>query len=130
MGYGESAKEVLRLVQFFEDQFTKSSLYCEGVIEVFADAEERDPTYFRWSPRARQIQYRDTMTCTWVHAARVFEMEIPGLLLKNVEKLYDECVSEQQRVTGILDEASDIANDFGDRLVLSLSKEDKDAGNE
>ena len=57
-------------------------------------------------------------------------MEIPGILLKNIETLYDACVSEQKRVVNVLDEASDTANDFGDRLVLSLSeKEDDNAGN-
>ena len=40
-------------------------------------------------------------------------------------------MSEQERVTAVLDEASDTGSDFGDRLVLSLSeKEDQDAGNE
>ena len=40
-------------------------------------------------------------------------------------------MSEQERGITVLDEASDTANDFGDRLVLSLSeKEDQDAGNE
>ena len=130
MGYEESAKEVLRLVQFFEGLFTKSSLYCETAIAVDVDPDGKDKIYFKWSPRVRQLQYRGSFNDSWAHAARVFEMEIPGILLKNIETLYDACLSEQKRVVNVLDEASDTANDFGDRLVLSLSeKEDDDAGN-
>lgn len=131
MSYEESAKEVLRLVQFFEGLFTKSSLYCETAIAVDVDPDGKDKIYFKWSPRVRQLQYRGSFNESWAHAARVFEMEIPGILLKNIEALYDACVSEQERVTAVLGEASDTGSDFGDRLVLSLSeKEDQDAGNE
>ena len=130
MGYEDSAKEVLRLVQFFEGLFTKSNLYCETAIAVDVDPDGKDKIYFKWSPRLRQLQYRGSFNDSWAHAARVFEMEIPGILLKNIETLYDACVSEQERVIAVLDEASDTANDFGDRLVLSLSeKEDDNAGN-
>ena len=124
MEYEEGAKEVLRLLSLIEDRFVNHCrFYCVGKIEV-------DGVYFRWNPRARQIQYREGFDEQWVHAGRVFEMEIPGILLKNIETLYDACLSEQKRVIDVLDEASDTANDFGDRLVLSLSeKEDDDAGN-
>ena len=85
MGYEESAKEVLRLVQFFEGLFTKSSLYCETAIAVDVDPDGKDKIYFKWSPRVRQLQYRGSFNDSWAHAARVFEMEIPGILLKNIE---------------------------------------------
>ena len=131
MGYEESAKEVLRLVQFFEGLFVKSGFYCETATAVDVDPDGKDKIYFKWSPRMRQLQYRGSFNDSWAHAARVFEMEIPGILLKNIETLYDACLSEQKRVIDVLDEASDTGNDFGDRLVLSLSeKEDQDAGNE
>jgi hypothetical protein len=131
MSYEESAKEVLRLVQFFEGLFVKSGLYCETAIAVDVDPDGKDKIYFKWSPRMRQLQYRGSFNDSWAHAARVFEMEIPGILLKNIEALYDACMSEQTRVTAVLGEASDTGSDFGDRLVLSLSeKEDQDAGNE
>ena len=117
MKYEEGAKEVLRLLSLIEERFVNQCrFYCMAKMEV-------DGVYFRWNPRARQIQYREGFDEQWVHAGRVFEMEIPGVLVKNIQALYDACVDEQSRVAKILSEASSTGNDFVDMLLLDQSGE-------
>ena len=124
MDYEVHAKEVLRLVSLFEKLFVDSRMYCDAEIKV-------DGLFFRWSSRGRQLQYREEYDERWTHAARVFKMEIPGILLKNIEELYNACLAEQERVANVLSEASDTGNDFADMLLLELNREErKHAGNE
>ena len=124
MEYEEGAKEVLRLLGLIEERFAHHlCFYCGAEVEI-------DGYYFRWNPRARQLQYRESFDEQWVHAGRVFQMEVPGILVKNIQVLYDACVAEKQRVTTVLSEASSIGNDFADMLLLDLAGERRHAGNE
>jgi|TARA_R110000824_G_scaffold211889_6_gene398141 hypothetical protein len=124
MDYEVHAKEVLRLVSLFEGLFIRNKIYCDASIEV-------DGLYFKWSSRSRQLQYRGEHDVGWTHAARVFQMEVPAILIKNVEELYSACLAEQSRVANVLSEASDTGNSFADMLLLELDEEErKHAGNE
>jgi|TARA_R110001583_G_scaffold74292_4_gene205899 hypothetical protein len=124
MDYEVHAKEVLRLVSLFEDIFTRSSIYCDAEIRV-------GDVYFKWTARGRQLQYRGEHSDRWFHAARVFQMEIPALLIKNIEELYRACLAEQSRVANVLSEASETGSSFADMLLLELNEEERNhAGNE
>jgi hypothetical protein len=122
MDYAAEAKEALRLVTLLERQFHESELYCESGIES-------DGVWFRWSPKLRQIQYREDLDDSWSHVARVFKMEIPGILLKNAEALYESCLSEQSRVATVLSEATETGGEFADRLAKNLSEGNEDGRN-
>lgn len=122
LDYALEAREALRLVALFEKQFYDSGLYCGAFIDV-------DGVWIQWCPRSRQIQYREDLDDQWTHASRVFKMEIPGILLKNIEALYDACLSEQERVANVLSEATDIGGAFADKLASKLNEDNTDARN-
>ncbi len=132
LDYALEAREALRLVALFEKQFYDSDLYCGAFIDV-------DGVWIQWCPRSRQIQYREDLDDQWTHASRVFKMEIPGILLKNIEALYvllkniealyDACLSEQERVANVLSEATDIGGAFADKLASKLNEDNTDARN-
>tara|TARA_R100000951_G_scaffold116158_3_gene126781 strand:+ start:126 stop:500 length:375 start_codon:yes stop_codon:yes gene_type:complete len=124
MTYEEGAKEVLRLLALFEDRFSRQcSFYCTAEAEI-------DGLHFRWNPRARQIQYRESYDEQWVHAGRVFHMEVPGIVVENIQVLYDACVEEQSRVSELLSKASSTGNSFADMLLHELNGDVKHAGNQ
>lgn len=122
LDYALEAREALRLVSLLERQFYDSALYCDAGIDV-------DGVWFRWCPRVRQIQYREDLDDQWSHVARVFKMEIPGILLKNAEALYEACLSEQERVATVLSEATDIGGTFADKLASILNEDNTDGRN-
>jgi hypothetical protein len=119
MDYALEAKEVLRLVSLMEKYFYDMGYFCEAGIEV-------DGVWFRWSPRARQIQYREDLGDEWAHVSRVFRMEIPGILLKNIEDLYFACTSEQRRVASVLSEGTGAGGAFADKLAAELKEGNTD----
>mgnify|MGYP003132838368 CR=1 FL=1 len=123
MEYEEGAKEVLRLLSLFEERFCNGcKFYCTAEVEI-------EGFFFRWNPRSRHIEYRESFDERWVHAGRVFCMEVPAVLVNNIKLLYDACIEEQGRVAKLLSEASGSGNDFADMLLLELSGENKNAGN-
>ena len=122
LDYATEAREALRLVSLFEKHFYEMDFYCEAGIEV-------DGIWFRWSPRAKQIQYREDLNETWSHVARVFKMEIPAVMLSNIEGLFAACVAEQERVARILQEATGAGNTFADTLASKVKEGNTDARN-
>ena len=115
--YEEGAKEVLRLILFFENYFVKRQVYCNGEIEV------GDHT-FRWNSTSRQFEvFFDER---WSSATRIHEMEIPGILLSNIEELYDSCLKEQGRIATVLSDAARVGNEFADKLLTAERKERKE----
>ena len=122
LDYALEAREALRLVSLFEKYFYEMNFYCEATYEV-------DGVWFRWSPRVKQIQYRESLDDEWIHVARVFKMETPALMLMNVEHLFAACVLEQERVATLLKDATGAGNAFADTLASKLKEGNTDARN-
>lgn len=113
--YEEGAKEVLRLILFFESYFVENQIYCNGEVEV-------DGYNFRWNSSSRQFEVLSQDR--WSSATRIHEMEVPGILLSNIEGLYEACLKEQRRIAKVLNDASDVGNEFADKLLRENPKKE------
>tara|TARA_Y100000034_G_C6645689_1_gene282431 strand:- start:157 stop:588 length:432 start_codon:yes stop_codon:yes gene_type:complete len=118
MGYEDSAKEVLRLMGFFEKKFIEGKLYC-GASVVDGSNE------YRWRGAFRGFEYRAVGGCSeWFSVKNVNDMEAMAGLVLVAEELYDAVLKEQSRIAKVLDKSAEVGNDFADRLI---SKEREDA---
>jgi len=106
--YGEAAKEVLRLVGYFEALFSRHGLYCDSSVVV-------DALTFRWRTAHKGFEYcRDGGQ--WLAVRNVFDMEVAAVLLESIGDVYLSARSEQERVTAVLESAAETGNAFADML--------------
>mgnify|MGYP003137490290 CR=1 FL=1 len=111
LAYEHAAKEVLRLVAFFEGLFVRHRLYCDTIITV-------KDYQFRWRTASRGFEYKVfDSTDVWSPVKNVFNMEIAAVFLDCIGLLYESACGEQERITGVLEGAIGTGNQFADRVV-------------
>ena len=111
MGYEDSAKEVLRLVSFFEKKFIEGKLYC-------CATAANGTNEYRWRGAFKGFEYRAQGARTeWVPVKNVNDMEAMAGLVSIAEQLYDSVLKEQSRIAKVLSDSAEAGNAFADRLI-------------
>lgn len=120
MGYEDSAKEVLRLVSFFEKKFIEQRLYCCSLVTDGVNE-------YRWRGAFKGFEYRSLGSrANWVPVKNVNDMEAMAGLVSMAEKLYDAVLKEQSRIAKVLEESAEAGNTFADRLISEENENGRD----
>ena len=120
MGYEDSAKEVLRLVGFFEKKFIEQKLYCVASVTD-------GTTEYRWRGAFKGFEYRLLGSrASWVPVKNVNDMEAMAGLVSVAETLYDAVLKEQSRIATVLEESAKAGNTFANRLISEENENGRD----
>ena len=111
MGYEDSAKEVLRLVSFFEKKFIEGKLYC-------CATAANGTNEYRWRGAFKGFEYRAQGARTeWVPVKNVNDMEAMAGLVEVAEELHAAVLKEQSRIAKVLSDSAERGNAFADKLI-------------
>tara|TARA_R110002110_G_scaffold154218_3_gene348006 strand:- start:836 stop:1231 length:396 start_codon:yes stop_codon:yes gene_type:complete len=107
--YEVAAREVLRLLSFFEQLFTKQQLYCAAEIDC-------DGGQYRWGGSRRGFEYC-CVPDEWHPVKNVYDMEIAAGLLSRIEDLHVAALEEQSRLANVLGDAAEVGRSFAEKQL-------------
>jgi len=108
--YEVAAREVLRLVTFFEKVFSEDHLYCTAVIPC-------EGGFYSWHGSRRGFEFTDKVSGTSRSIRNVHDMEIAAGLVYRIEEMYSAALEEQSRVANVLEEAAEVGRLFAEKQL-------------